>query len=143
MKRNYLELQHHLISRFPDLQNRVSGSIDQPAEVFVMLANITNLLQILGMAFFIFGDSLLKTFGISSKPKWLSFVQDNKMMCFIGLFMLNNMANSNLSTGAFEVEYNGIVVWSKLETGRMPSVMGVVQGIENVRRQYAASVAPM
>lgn len=138
--RNYLELQHYLTAHFPDLKSRISGSVDQPPEIYILLANITSMLQIFGMAFFVFGDGLLSTFGITSPPKWLESCKENKMLVFFGLFMLNTYANSFMATGAFEVEYNGVVVYSKIERGRMPSVQDVVSGIEQLRSKYAMTV---
>ena len=43
------------------------------------------------------------------------------MMAFCGVFFMNSMANSLTTTGAFEVLLDGEVVYSKLETGRMPN----------------------
>lgn len=54
---------------------------------------------------------------------------------FFALFFLNNYANSQLATGAFEVVYNGRTVFSKLEMGRMPNVDEVLKGMEAVRRE--------
>mmetsp|Transcript_23485 Transcript_23485/g.48902 ORF Transcript_23485/g.48902 Transcript_23485/m.48902 type:complete len:147 (+) Transcript_23485:247-687(+) len=144
MKRNYLELQRYLTTYFPDLQGRVTGSIDQPPQIYYLIANVTSMLQIFGMAFVVFGDGLLETFGLSTGPNppdWVKKAKDNKMMIFFVLFMINNYANSFMATGAFEVEYNGIVVHSKLETGRMPVVADVLNGIEDVRRKYANSIS--
>jgi len=38
-------------------------------------------------------------------------------MMFI-FFLGNNVAQGLMNSGAFEVTYNGVQVWSKLETGR-------------------------
>ena len=51
-------------------------------------------------------------------PSYKLTTLHSQMMIFFILFMINNYANSFMATGAFEVEYNGIVVHSKLETGR-------------------------
>ena len=38
------------------------------------------------------------------------------------IYLLVNMLESNLSaTGAFEIYVGGVQVWSKIETGRVPS----------------------
>ena len=50
------------------------------------------------------------------------------MMLFIILFLCNSVAQSLMSTGAFEVEFNGKLVYSKLETGRMPNLNELFEG---------------
>ena len=112
--------------------------MDRPPETWVFVSQITSMLQILGMAFVVLGDGLLEMVGISARnePKWITSAKENKIAVFFGLFFLNNFANGKLATGAFEVEYNGVVVFSKLELGRMPSVQEVIKGIETVRQQY-------
>jgi len=47
-------------------------------------------------------------------------------------FFLSNFIETQLmSTGAFEIFVNDIKVWSKLESGRLPSVPELVQIIES------------
>lgn len=42
-----------------------------------------------------------------------------------------NLASGNLlNTGAFEVSYNGVPVWSKIETGRFPQLDELRTGLE-------------
>ncbi|GMH99015.1 hypothetical protein TrLO_g6919 [Triparma laevis f. longispina] len=143
MKKNYLELSRYITSYFPDLQSRVSGGVDRPPELWILISQITSMLQILGMAFVVLGDKLLEMVGISpaTAPKWLQSAKENKMVVFFGLFFLNNVANGKLATGAFEVEYNGITVYSKLATGRMPSVQEVIKAIETVRMEYEKTLS--
>lgn len=143
MKKNYMELSRYINSYFPDTVGKVSGSVDRPPEFWIMISQLTSLLQICGMAFVVLGDSLLETFGLSpaNTPKWLASVKENKIGVFFVLFFLNNYANSHLSTGAFEVVYNGRTVFSKLEVGRMPTVDEVLRGMEAVRKEHAMAQA--
>jgi len=139
MKKTYVELSRYIIQQFPDLKPAdISGNMDEPPEFWVVASQITALLQIVGMAFVVLGDSLLEMIGLSKEqqPKWLESAKENRMAVFFGLFFLNNFASSHLSTGAFEVAYNGEVVYSKLATGRMPTVKDVIYGIESVRSAY-------
>ena len=41
----------------------------------------------------------------------------------------NTLRQNLLSTGAFEVSYDGTLIWSKLSTGRMPALGDLVTGI--------------
>ena len=47
-------------------------------------------------------------------------VKDNKTMVFFALFMINTFGANQLSTGAFEIYFNGDLIYSKLNTGVMP-----------------------
>lgn len=42
-------------------------------------------------------------------------------MAFFILFLINSFGNSQLATGAFEIYLNDVLVYSKLETGRLPT----------------------
>ena len=124
MKKTYVQLSRYITSYFPDTQGLITGEVDRPPEMWIFISQITSLLQIMGMAFIVLGDTMLQTFGLnpSNTPNWLKTVKENKMPLFFALFFLNNVANSHLATGAFEVQYNGVTVYSKLQTGRMPNV---------------------
>mmetsp|Transcript_994 Transcript_994/g.1803 ORF Transcript_994/g.1803 Transcript_994/m.1803 type:complete len:89 (+) Transcript_994:578-844(+) len=80
------------------------------------------------MIFVIFGDSLLPKLGMPI-PGWLQHAQENKFMTFAMLFLFNNVAHNMASTGAFEVSLNGQVLFSKLESGRMPRVEELVTSL--------------
>lgn len=44
------------------------------------------------------------------------------MWSMFGIYYVGNLIAQNLmNTGAFEISYNGQMVWSKLESGRLPS----------------------
>ncbi|PSC76151.1 seleno T [Micractinium conductrix] len=48
----------------------------------------------------------------------------------MGLWFIGNTVRQNLlSTGAFEVSYAGTPIFSKLATGRMPTLADVVEGV--------------
>jgi len=54
------------------------------------------------------------------------------MMAIVGIFFLGNMMESNLlSSGAFEVTVNGEPVWSKLETGYLPSLEHLISLVDD------------
>lgn len=63
----------------------------------------------------------------------MQHVKDQKMQVFMMLFLANSLANSQLSTGAFEIYYNDEIVFSKLAVGRMPSGREVLNAINEIR----------
>jgi selT/selW/selH-like putative selenoprotein len=78
-----------------------------------------------------FGGSVFSMLGIP-EPQWFVTLSNNKMNAFVASFFMNAMANSGLATGAFEVEVDGKLVFSKLDTGRMPSAVDIVRGLEAI-----------
>uniref|UniRef100_T1JFY5 Selenoprotein T n=1 Tax=Strigamia maritima TaxID=126957 RepID=T1JFY5_STRMM len=57
---------------------------------------------------------------------------NNKMYSCMMIYFLSNVLESQLiSTGAFEIEFNDVPVWSKLETGRIPSPPELFQIIDS------------
>lgn len=65
-------------------------------------------------------------------PSVYTWALENKMYACLFLFFISNAVEGQLlSTGAFEVSFNDVPVWSKLETGRIPSPQEIFQIIEN------------
>lgn len=77
------------------------------------------------------GTKLFDMFGVPV-PEWYNGLQENKMMAMVGVFFMGNMVESSLlSSGAFEVSVNGEMVWSKMETGYLPSLEHLISLIED------------
>lgn len=65
-------------------------------------------------------------------PSWWSWLTSNKIYACMMLFFLGNAIEGQLvSTGAFEISFNDVPVWSKLETGRIPQPPELFQIIDN------------
>ncbi|XP_076304417.1 selenoprotein T isoform X1 [Tachypleus tridentatus] len=65
-------------------------------------------------------------------PPFYSWMMQNKMYaCLMSFFLGNTIEGQLLSTGAFEISFNGVPVWSKLESGRIPSPPELFQIIDN------------
>lgn len=76
----------------------------------------------------VMGDKMLPTSVYES-------VKDNKFGYCVGIWFLGNMLASNLrNTGAFEIAFDGQLIFSKLDTGRMPAVQEIYSGIDTIRR---------
>ena len=54
-------------------------------------------------------------------PAVLATLQNNKMQTVLFLFFVSSFSQKLLVTGAFEVSYNGQLIFSKLESGQVPS----------------------
>lgn len=65
------------------------------------------------------------------------FVQENKGMCFMALFLVNSVSGALVQTGAFEVDVDGAEVFSKLKSGEAPSIARIVAAISEHLRAAA------
>ena len=51
------------------------------------------------------------------------------MQTFVALYVINLIGSNLLSTGAFEVYVQDELIWSKIETGRLPEMQYLLQEI--------------
>jgi len=116
---------------YPQLIGRIQGTFYPPPFYAVILSNIGSWLMWGAIAFQFAGDSILGMLGVSSPP-WLTNLRANPMRTFVVLFILNTLAGSMTKTGAFEVYVNGATVFSRLETGRFPSVQDIHDGFSKI-----------
>eukprot|EP00981_Chlorochromonas_danica_P000422 scaffold96_cov167-Ochromonas_danica.AAC.29 len=66
------------------------------------------------------------------EPEYVKVITENKGSAFLVLFVLNNVANSMLATGAFEIYLDDVLIFSKIATGRFPSV----EDLQSALRQH-------
>uniref|UniRef100_A0A2S2PA48 SelT-like protein n=1 Tax=Schizaphis graminum TaxID=13262 RepID=A0A2S2PA48_SCHGA len=77
------------------------------------------------------GINLFEYIG-KQQPNWWIWCTSNKIYACLVVFFGSNMFEGMLiSTGAFELYFNDIPVWSKLETGRIPQPAELLQIIDN------------
>jgi len=105
----------------------VSGEEYPPHPLKAALAQLFSLSFFLGVGLMIIGPQRFLSAATAQ------IITENKMAFFGGLFLMNMLAGSLVSTGAFEVEANGQLVFSKIQTGRLPTWPEIVRGIEMVR----------
>ena len=85
------------------------------------------LLQMLSIPFMFFGDSILAMIGVTQPPFWYKSFQENKMTVFMFVWIGNSIAQNMCATGAFEIQYNDELIFSKLQENRMPSIEEIVR----------------
>jgi len=68
-------------------------------------------------------------------PSLFNWALNNKIYACMMIFFISNAIEGQLiSTGAFEITFNDVPIWSKLETGRIPAPQEMFQIIENHMR---------
>lgn len=103
------------------------------------LGSAVGAVQMGGLAFLFFGNTLFRLLGMAEPPAWYGQLMDNKMMLFGGYMALNMVHSQLVSSGAFEIYYNGALVFSKLEAGRMPNMRDLAAVLEGTYELRAVS----
>jgi len=78
-------------------------------------------------------------FGIATPTLWLWLTQHKIYGCLMTFFISNMIEGQLISTGAFEISLNDVPVWSKLETGRIPSPPELFQIIDSHQKMQPTS----
>lgn len=133
MQVNQLIRQH-----FPGTE--VVGSNYPPYALNVALSKVVSFATMGAVATAIFGDKIFEMLGMPT-PELAAQMQQNKMGSCMGAWFLGNILHTNLlNTGAFEIYYDGKLVFSKLKENRLPNIPEILQGIEGHIKN--ASVEP-
>lgn len=132
MSRNFRALAEFLEVRYPALRGQVHGSNYPPPPLALFAVQAAQLVQWSALTLMLMGDSVFTTLGINPTPGWYGQMKENKLNTFVGVFFMNSMAQSMTATGAFEVTVDGVLVYSKLSTGRMPSAGDLTAGLEKI-----------
>lgn len=82
-----------------------------------------------GFGMLFFGGMVFQALKME-EPALLKWMSGNKMNAFCLVFMLGFVSTQLMATGAFEVYYNGNVVYSKLDQGTMPHVQDLVRSLQ-------------
>ena len=107
-----------------------------PSATAVALGRAFSWVQIALWTATFFGQrAATRVFGESAVvPAWLKSMSENKFQTAIMAFWVFNIVSANvLNTGAFEVFYDGELVSSKLQSGKLPRVDTIFEGIRAIQ----------
>lgn len=100
--------------------------------------NIANLFTMLKMAFIavvLLNYDPTPLMGLASPPGILTWAWENKgYACMMAFFLGNAIENGLISTGAFEIYLSEDQLWSKIDTGRIPSHHEFLQMLNQATR---------
>jgi len=110
----------YLRNYYPEAQ--IEGGIYPPPDLNTFIASIASYLFIFGMIVIFFGEAIAQRVNIPQIKDICLWISQNKMQTFIGLYVINLIGSNLLQTGAFEVWVQDELIWSKIETGRLPDM---------------------
>ena len=118
-----------LREKYPDLL--VLGDNYPPPAWRMIFAQCLGLVKLLLIISVALGFNVWTYFRMAP-PSWFNWLLENKIYgCMMVFFVINAVESQLISTGAFEISFNEVPVWSKLDTGRVPQPHEVFQIIEN------------
>jgi len=124
MQGTYLQLKQFLESQYPELTNHIRVETYPIPPAAQLLQQALAMFQLFVMAALLMGESIfsyIPFFG-GRVPDWYYSMKQNPAMVIIGLFLMApTIIQSYIQTNAFEIILDGNLVFSRLETGRMPN----------------------
>ncbi|KAL7527235.1 hypothetical protein ACHAXR_001860 [Thalassiosira sp. AJA248-18] len=134
MKANFLRLRELLQSEFPGQWNDIQGA-NYPAPEWTSYAStVISAVQMFAMVLIMAGDSMWNYVpGFQRRPPEFYYkMKENPALTFIIVFLvIPSYVQSFANTGAFEVYVDQKLIFSKLETGRMPNVPEIIRALES------------
>lgn len=114
----------------------VRGSPYPPPLMNQYLSNAAFALQLAAFAMLFGGDAICTAMKVP-KPEFLSAMQENRMMAGMGIWLVGNMLSAQLlNTGAFEIQHGDELVWSSLETKRLPTMVDLKRAFEQTGVEF-------
>jgi selT/selW/selH-like putative selenoprotein len=103
---------------------------DSPGPIKSLLARVLSIIKMALLICLLFGQNPFPLLNIPT-PRVYSWALQNKMYaCLIIFFLSNSLESYLISTGAFEISVDNVPLWSKLETGRIPSANEFIQMLQ-------------
>lgn len=133
MRANFLRLRELMQSEFPGQWNGIVGE-NYPAPEWASYAGTAiSAIQLFVMALILMGDGVWTYVpGMQRPPQFYYKMKENPALAFILVFLvLPSYVQSFVNTGAFEVYVDQKLIFSKLETGRMPNVHEIFRALED------------
>lgn len=128
-RKAFEDYQMILTQKYPLIT--VLGENFDPPFFYSLFAKVLSLGKIALISSLFSGINVFEPFGCNI-PRWFQWCQSNKLYaCMMIFFGCNAIESTLISTGAFEILFNDMPIWSKLETGRIPQPTELFQIIES------------
>ncbi|EFN80718.1 thioredoxin reductase-like selenoprotein T homolog CG3887 [Harpegnathos saltator] len=113
-----------LRQKYPELH--IEGENFHPPGYNMLIARVLGTLKILIIILIISGVD----FGRPAPFLWQWCIENRFYSCVLIFLICNAIEGQLISSGAFEIHFNDVPVWSKLETGRIPQPLELFQIID-------------
>ena len=118
-RNNFEQFSRLIHTDYPDVSIIAENYPSSPLKT--LAAKCLSLLKLALLISLLFGQNPFQFFRFPT-PRIYLWALQNKMYACLMIFFLSNFVESYLlSTNAFEISINDIPLWSKLQTGRIPT----------------------
>lgn len=118
-----------LREKYPEIT--VTGDNYPPSAMSAVLLQVIGLLKMAIILMILTNVNPFLLMGWESPAIW-NWVSGSKIYgCLMTFFIANTIEGQLMSSGAFEIYYNDLPIWSKIETGRIPAPAELFQIIDN------------
>ncbi|KDR10781.1 SelT-like protein [Zootermopsis nevadensis] len=125
----YQDYGNIIHGKYPEIT--VEGEHYVPPGYNMFLAKALGIGKLLIIMCILSGVNIFDFFG-HIEPSWWKWCVENKLYsCMMLFFLCNALEGQLVATGAFEIYFNDVPIWSKLETGRIPQPQELFQIIDN------------
>nr|CAG4652170.1 EOG090X0DP2 [Triops cancriformis] len=118
-----------LHEKYPDLL--LEGENYPPPAFRQHFAQLLGIGKLLLIACVLGGMNPFQWFGANTPDFWNWATQNKLYACMMTFFLSNFLESQLLSTGAFEITFNDVPMWSKLQTGRVPQPPELFQMLDS------------
>jgi selT/selW/selH-like putative selenoprotein len=118
-KQAFDEISKLLSHHYPEI--KIEGQYHQPNWLRSQIVNLLFISKIALIAMIYMDINPFTYLQMETPRLWTHMTQSKVPSSLIILFITNSIESNMMSTGAFEIFYNDMPVWSKMTTGRMPS----------------------
>lgn len=123
---------------FPELVDKVTGDNLPPPPTIELLFKLLSALQLAGLVVVVLGRNAFSLIGLSTVPSWYHTIEKNGVQFAILLYLLlPQVLSKYMVTGAFEIELDGVTIFSKIQTGRLPQFADLVEPLTQVGLKMA------
>ncbi|KAE9552489.1 hypothetical protein FO519_004302 [Halicephalobus sp. NKZ332] len=138
-KQAFDQFSQIVTEKFPGIN--IEGGNYPPTTMKALAAQFLSIAKMVLIVSLIFNRNPFEAVGMQT-PGFFVWMTQNKVSACMMLFLFSNSIEGMLmSTGAFEIYLGDELIWSKLESGRIPAPTELIQAIESHLELSGAKLA--
>lgn len=130
------EYRRMINERFPSIN--VVGNNYNPSFVKSKLVQVVSIAKMVVIGLLLANMNPFQHFGVNTPRVWNWMGEHKLYACLMTFFLSNTVESQLMASGAFEIFYNDVPIWSKLATGRIPSAQELFTMIDNQHKFYGS-----
>ncbi|KAH9404739.1 hypothetical protein TYRP_000570 [Tyrophagus putrescentiae] len=128
------EYQRMINERFPHIN--VVGANYESSFLKSKLVQVISIGKMVVIGLLLANINPFSYYGINTPNAWRWMTEHKLYACMMTFFLSNTIESQLLASGAFEIFFNDVPIWSKLATGRIPNAQELFTMIDNQNKFY-------